>query len=85
MNGPHGSSSEETGPSDPPEQVEETGPARPSGSTIDCLFGDYMITVRVGPRREFLGIESIGYSKDHRSPSQRISNAQDDMSQFYED
>jgi len=81
----HGYSNEDTGPSGRRAQAEETGPAKPSGSSVDCLFGDYLITVRVGPRREFLGIESIGYSKDHRSPSQRISNAQDDMSQFYED
>jgi len=81
----HGYSNEDTGPSGRRAQAEETGPAKPSGSTLDCLFGDYLITVRVGPRREFLGIESIGYSKDHRSPQQRISRAQDNIPSLREE
>jgi len=71
----------------PPENPKSiTGMSPPSARLVTIRFGNYDVTVKVGPGNEFLGIEEIGISKSFLSLEQRRSAVgYHDVNDLYED
>ena len=71
-------------PSDNPTNF--TGMSPPPACRVTIRFGNYDVTVKIGPANEFLGIEKIGVSKSFLSLEQRRSTVgYHDVNDLYED
>lgn len=63
-----------------------TGGEQPPHADKTYQFGRYRITVRLGPRAEFLGIVALEVARDFRSFRQMVESTRShDVSDLYED
>jgi hypothetical protein len=71
-------------PSENPRKI--TGMSPPPARLVKVRFGNYDVTVKIGPSNEFLGIEEIGVPKSFLSLQQRRNAVgHHDVNDLYEE